>query len=704
MKSGVSVLKSEIRKKDQWAAKHLLNEKAKMPFSFVYGGKPSEQLLVDWPRKVEVEQLDDVRTRHTIVWTDPATGLEVRCALVDYANCPVLEWTVHFRNTGKSATPILERIQGLDIILKGQGEFVLHHNQGDTCGPNAYEPFSKTLAAGSEARFSPVGGRPTSMAFPYFNLQRGGSGIIVALGWPGQWAARFAATAPDKLQVQGGQELTHLRLQPGEDVRAPLSVLLFWDGDVPRSQNLWRRWMLAHNTPRRQGQLPPPISAMCAGLNQNEAGEKSYIDLLVRNDAELDYWWMDAGWYPGTPGPMGEWTQAGTWQPDPKRFPGGVKAVADFAHARDMRLVLWFELERVSPDSAWSKHPEWLLAVRPKDRRFRLGGRIGTPQFVIEEAERNQIREDDRLLNLGNPEALRFLTDYVSKCISDWGIDLFRLDFNISPLLFWRAADAPSRQGMTENRYVCGLLKFFDELRSRHPHLLIDSCASGGRRIDLETSRRTVVYTRSDYWCVSTTGDQCQTAGIASWIPHYMCAAKLDDTYNFRSNLAPALGVFFPNDIDKTDWQLYRKHLAEWRSLADYYYGDYYPLSAWNNREDGCLAWQFHRPDQGDGLVQAFRRPDYAKSTQILRLHGLDPAAQYEMTNFDVEGTMRASGGSTRLTTGGSTRLTTGGSTLLTTGGSTLLTTGKELMAKGLTVEIKDKPGAAVITYKKANG
>ena len=64
------------------------------------------------------------------------------------------------------------------------------------------------------------------------------------------------------LQVRGGQELTRFKLHPGEEVRAPLAVLQFWKGDWIRSQNIWRRWMLAHNLPRPGGKpLPPAIMA-----------------------------------------------------------------------------------------------------------------------------------------------------------------------------------------------------------------------------------------------------------------------------------------------------------------------------------------------------------------------------------------------------------------------------------------------------------
>ena len=74
-------------------------------------------------------------------------------------------------------------------------------------------------------------------------------------------------------------------------------------------------------------------------------------------------------------------------------------------------------------------------------------------------------------------------------------------------------------------------------------------------------------------------------------------------------------------------------------------------------------------------MVQAFRRG--GESVQRHRLSGLDQDARYEVTDFDMEGSTKVSGGSAGLTTG------------------------KELMDKGLTVEIKDQPGAAVIVYRR---
>ena len=100
--------------------------------------------------------------------------------------------------------------------------------------------------------------------------------------------------------------------------------------------------------------------------------------------------------------------------------------------------------------------------------------------------------------DLGNPEARKWWTEHADELIRSEGIDLYRNDFNIDPLGFWRGNDSEDRQDITEIRHVEGFLGYWDEFRRRHPDMLIDTCASGGRRNDLETLRRAVPLLRSD--------------------------------------------------------------------------------------------------------------------------------------------------------------------------------------------------------------
>ncbi len=116
--------------------------------------------------------------------------------------------------------------------------------------------------------------------------------------------------------------------------------------------------------------------------------------------------------------------------------------------------------------------------------------------------------------------------------------------------------------------------------------------------------------------------------------------------------------------------------------MRPYYYGDYYPLLPCSSNADCTTgsshelsaafewaAWQFNRPEQGDGMVQAFRQDKNNDVTKEVRLRGLDPAATYEITDLD--------------------------------GGVPSTVSGADLMQKGLHVEIVGKPGAAIIMYKR---
>lgn len=645
---------NDMRMKIKWVKEHLLNADPALPFSFIYDGKTSYELLKTWQKKSEKTILDNNRTQYTLTWTDDRTGLEVRCVAVDYSDYSVIEWTVYIKNKGTNSTAILKDIQGLDTRFgkrSAGGEFVLHGNKGDWNAAESYEPYKEILCPNSSKRFAASGGRPTNGpgGWPYFNLQMPGGGVIIAVGWPGQWASSFVRDEKNGIQILAGQELTYLSLNPGEEIRTPLIALQFWQGnEVAGAQNLWRRWMMAHNLPRTaDGKPPVPMYIFCdggffPGLNVDESGEKQFIDTLMKQNIKIDYWWIDAGWYPCE----GNWPNTGTWEYDKTRFPNGIKAISDYVHARNMKLIVWFEPERVGDNNSWlaRNHPEWLLG--------------------------------NRLLNLGNPEANRWATDHFSRFITEQGIDLYRQDFNIDPLNFWRTNDSLDRQGITENLYVQGYLAYWDELRRQHPGMLIDACASGGRRNDLETMRRAVPLLRSDYQAFDgrlsfAAGNQGHTYGISSWFPFYghgVYKSEKHMPYYVRSHMSPSLGICADVRKPGIDWHQYRLLVSQWRQVVDCMLGDYYPLTPYSLELDEWIAWQFNRPEQGDALIQAFRRDICVESTMTFHLNGLNPAMQYEVTNLDAEGSVKISG--------------------------------KDLMEKGMTIEIKDKPGSALITLK----
>jgi len=272
-------------------------------FSFLYGGRSSAEFLPQWKLERFSRPLDAARSEHTLLYTDPSTGLQVRCVGIEYLNYPTVEWTLHFRNTGKEDTPILSNIQALDTRFERNdaGEFTLHSNTGDLCTPDSYEPHAETLAPRADKRIANTGGRPTQSAFPYFNIEWPGEGVICVVSWAGQWAAQFARDDANGLQLRAGQELTHFTLHPGEEVRGPLVVLQFYKGGWLRAQNMWRRWMFAHNVPRPGGQPLAPQSSLCTGnfypnLMTEAVQERAFLERHMAEGINFDCWWQDAGW------------------------------------------------------------------------------------------------------------------------------------------------------------------------------------------------------------------------------------------------------------------------------------------------------------------------------------------------------------------------------------------------------------------------
>lgn len=615
------------------------------PFSFTYGGRGSDALLGSWRLEETTQTLDSNRVKRTQIYTDPQTLLVVRCEIVEYRDFPTVEWTLHFKNTGSSDTPILENIQSLDTQIEdsGTGEFLLHHFIGSPCTPYDYRPQETVLKPQTTKRIAAAGGRPTNSDLPYFNLETGNGGVIIAVGWPGQWAAQFVRDGGTRLRLAAGQELTHLTLHPGEEIRTPLTVLQFYRGDWIDAQNTWRRWMWSHNVPRPGGRMLKPQMAACSShqygemIGADEASQKMFIERYLDEGLSLDYWWMDAGWYWNKHG----WPHVGTWEVDTNRFPNGLRAISDYAHARGVRTIVWFEPERVAADTWLSNtHPDWIH-----------GGAAGG------------------LLNLGKPVVLEWLTDHVDKLLIEQGVDLYRQDFNIDPLDFWRADDRPDRQGMTEIRHVENYLAYWDELRRRHPDMLIDSCASGGRRNDLETLRRSVPLLRSDY-LLEPVSQQNHTYGIAFWIPFYGTGVNQFDAYSFRSCICPHITACYDMRRQDQDYSVIRRLHRQWREeIAPNYWGDYYPLTPYSMDDNVWVAWQFDRPEQGKGMVQAFRRPKSEETGAILKLRGLDPQARYRFANIDTDRTWTVPG--------------------------------RELLEHGLRVETDRQPDAVVLTYER---
>jgi alpha-galactosidase len=624
------------------------------PFSFVYDGRPSSDFLKDWQFHHESKQLDSARTEHIFTYTDPETKLCVRCECQVFSDFPVVEWVLTFANNGAEDTPIIENIQAVDTVwnFRKDGEVILHRALGSSASRSDFAPVDEVMQPNTEISLAPIGGRSSNTTvFPFFNIEAPGEGLVIAIGWSGQWAISLVKNSEASIKIRSGMELTHLKLHKGEQIRTPRIMLLSWDGDDRMlGHNMLRQFILKHHTLQKDGKpvtAPlassggPACQAPLPGFEEfNQATVHNQLALAERYrqfGLDTEYFWIDAGWFEG------RWANGvGNWFPRKDGFPDGLRPVSDGLKKLNFKFLVWFEPERVF-QGTWldREHPDWILRLP---------------------------NNPNGLLDLGNPEALRWLTEHISGMIENEGIALYRQDFNMDPLPFWRANDEPDRQGISEIRHIEGLYAFWDELLRRHPGLIIDNCASGGRRIDLETASRSIPLWRTDYHYFEPNGYQCHTYGINLYLPTSSTGNSFPDKYLFRSSINSGVVLGWNLYLPDFPVEQARNLIAEFKRIRPLFYGDFYPLTPHNTGDDVWMAYQFHREDMKQGMAMVFRRQESKDSSIALRFCGLHPDAQYEVAIED-------------------------------TGLKQTLTV--EALSKGMDVTIEDAPGASLVTYRQ---
>jgi alpha-galactosidase len=582
------------------------------PFSFRYDGAHSGAFLKDWTHTAQTKETP-ARTVHDAGWADPKTGLRVRATATAFKRYPAVEWVLEFENLGPQDTPLLAEVQALDAQLRtgySRSPVRVHQLLGDVCGERSFLPLETEVEPGKPLILAPDGGRPSSGAFPFFNVQYGNQGLITAIGWSGQWRAALDRSGTGPTALRAGMEKLSLVLHPGEKIRTPRILVLPWQGDRLAAHNRFRRLMLFEYAPRQNGRpLPLPIALQCfdryVGTRPDWGTEPVQLQAAkAARDIGCDTHWLDAAWFEG-----GFPNGVGNWFCPPRSFPNGLKPLSDACHQMGLKFLLWVEPERVAAGTQIAReHPE-----------FVFGGDKGG------------------LFKLNDPAARVWLTSLLSRRITEFGLDIYRNDFNIDPLGYWRQADAPDRQGLTEIRYVEGHYALWDDLLAQHPGLWIDNCASGGRRIDLETSMRSVPLWHSDTGCSPGHADwnQTQIAGLSLYVPLLGACAWTPEAYDLRS--AATAGVICQFAALDKDFSVTAAHAAleEVKANRKYWYGDFYPLTPALPGPGALIAYQLHRSDLKSGIVLAFRRSECPYPVLQTGLHGLDPQATYAVDFID---------------------------------------------------------------------
>ena len=616
-----------------------------LPFSFSHNGVHSSEMDLSWNLESLIEK-EDVK-EYTLSSKIPATDLIVRAEVKIYETECAADWTLHFTNTGTAESGILSEIRALDFahpLPEDDLGAILHFLRGSACGVDDWEPYDRPLHVigennqtvlpdtPSEIAFTSKGGKPSNGTSPFFNAEWPGGGMICAVGWSGQWNGRASVGKARGFTLDIGMEDCHFFLYPGETVRSPRILVLHWSEKEEDSYNAFRRLMFRHILHKVNGEVPSlPIAHLTTSFDMPDPNDSDAADVLAHMEAVKDcgfeVLWLDAFYHEGGfPKGMGNMGFPIDRTVDKVQFPDGIRPLSDRAHALGSEFMLWVEPERVSEGTLLTtEHPEWIIDA---------GIDRDDPPF-----------NKNYMFNLGDPEACDFMIRCLSEYIEQYRIDILRFDFNYFPLPYWRSHDEKNggerRRGISEIRYTEGLYRMWDALLTGFPHLRIDNCASGGMRIDLETSARSFPNWRTDATIFPVNvGDfdqaaiqnQLMTLGLSRYIPYTASGMMGSEPYHFRSGFNS--GIPFCEDCRNPDYpkdQLIAA-IREGKRIRPYFAGDFYVLTPFSGTShDNWCAMQYHLPREEKGLVLVFRREMSPYREMEAALRGIDPDACYDV-------------------------------------------------------------------------
>jgi len=636
-------------------------------FSFHYHGKDAGPVFAeDWQTKI-TDGLGAGATRRIFTHS---SGLVVTQDIRELQNSLVLEYKLRFRNSASNTLPAISRLKALDLSFDGavgEGSCVISSTGGfqDSCLPPRAFNIRRSWLQPSSCWMSVVdlssdGGRSSDKDMPMFlvhnEVQQ--AGVYVALGWSGQWQALARInSAPAPLQLIGGIPDVEIELEPGEEIEGPTVVVGLYQGTALDGSNALRRLIRDSYTPKLAGQRMLPVatfnSAFAVGMEFDESLLKQLADGAAQTGQE--YFLLDAGWHEGD-----DWNSTvGNWETvNSKKLPHGLNPVADYIRSKGLEFGLWFDLERVAPDTQLAiAHPDWVLWDHGREPAPWLhhapyvtlvAGPLTPPPKICEWG----------VLDYGNPEVQEYVKGVLGRYIREAGVKYIRYDFNIDPLPYWRVADKPTRRGITQLRHIQGLYDVLDWVLCQFPDVIIENCASGGNRLDLGMMQRSHTAWINDH-STDPAIIRYHLSGINHFVPGnysyilyslprpFTPEAPTDfepDDLGFQSLFGGAFGIGVPIHTWIEPWKARAlRHVQIWKQLRRYLIEDYYPLSPQPADMTSWSGWQFHDPNDQSGFMQTFRT-NTSEAAHRFALHELDDAALYRFTDaysgetFEVTG------------------------------------------------------------------
>ncbi len=410
------------------------------------------------------------------------------------------------------------------------------------------------------------------------------------------------------------------KLAPGESFQTPEAVMVYsceGMGDMSRTFHRLYRTRLARGEWRDK---PRPILINNWEATYFDFTEDKLVALAetAKNDG-VELFVLDDGWFGAR---SNDHAGLGDWHANTERLARGITGLAERIDALGMKFGLWFEPEMVNKDSdLYRAHPDWIIST--PGRRVSHG--------------RNQY-----VLDYSRPEVVDNIYEQMAKILSEAKVSYIKWDMNRCISEAFSNALPADRQGELFHRYILGVYSLYERLTSRFPHVLFESCASGGGRFDpglLYYAPQGWASDNSDAVCRMKTQYGTTFCYPISSIGAHVSAVPNHQVYrdtpiSTRANVAH-FGTFgYELDLNKLSPEEREQVREQIRFMKEYrevlQFGDFYRLQS--PFDGNFLAWMVVSPDKKTALVGWYKVLNEVNGPfRRLRLQGLDPELCYHV-------------------------------------------------------------------------
>lgn len=558
---------------------------------------------------VDISRPFTVTLRYTV---DPATGIIGRSASA--------------RNGGTAPVRI-DQIASGTATLPYQPGYRLSYLAGRQLAEFTLrqQPVGPALAVLESRR-----GATSNHMAPWFAIDRQGvtgeeAGPVWfgTLGWSGSWRISVGTDLIGRVRIMGGYNPYDFawQLRPGETLDTPVFYLGYSDQGMGGASRLQHRFQIGTILPGGgKPRLRPVLynSWEATEFAINEAGQMALAEKAARIGVERFV--MDDGWFGARDN---DHAGLGDWTPSKEKFPDGLRPLIDRVHALGMEFGLWVEPEMVNPDSdLYRAHPDWVINFTGRPRT----------------ESRNQLT-----LNLARADVRDHVLAVLDELLTKNDIQYLKWDYNRSFSEPGWPEQRPEDQQRLYVEYTRNLYAILAELRARHPRVEIESCSSGGGRVDLGILRYTnQVWTsdNTDAFDRLTIQDgfthAFTPAIMMAWTtdtPNWATGRSVSLAYRFLSAMQGGLGV--GNNLNRwsdADFAIATKMIADYKTIrATVQTGALYRLARPGGSGptvDTLYVGQDRRQAVLFHMLQNYQGSD---DLPAIQLRGLDPGRRYRV-------------------------------------------------------------------------